>query len=498
MNEFTRNISEQERAIKRFLRDYLDKPKNEQTLNSILADIGGYYDADRSYIFEMDRERTVFNNTFEWCRDGVSAEIDNLQNISVDGLECWFEAFEEQGEFYISSLSEDHVPGSKTYQILEPQGIESLMAAPIMVNDAVVGFLGVDNPRKNIGDLMLLSVVAATCYSEITAIRMIDSDREEARKKLMDRMKIIQSLSEIYTSVYYIDLAENHFTELSSLSDVRAHIGAEGDAQERLVYFCRNMISPEFTDEMLKFADLSTLEERLGSRRIISKQYQSAIITDPRRGNWGQCCFIEGDRDEDGRLSHVIFATQSINETKIGELEAQRKLQETNAELTALLAAEKQYTAVIGAMSNVYFALYYIDLEENTFQELVSLDKIHHTLGEKGNAREALKRMTDALVGTSHKSLMRGFTDFDTIDARLGDKPIMIQEYVDQSGGWSRCGFIPVERDENGRNRTVLCALRGVTAEKEAMASQDNLIQALAIPYENIYAVNADTCQAVC
>ena len=498
MNEFTRNISEQERAIKRFLRDYLDKPKNEQTLNSILADIGGYYDADRSYIFEMDRERTVFNNTFEWCRDGVSAEIDNLQNISVDGLECWFEAFEEQGEFYISSLSEDHVPGSKTYQILEPQGIESLMAAPIMVNDAVVGFLGVDNPRKNIGDLMLLSVVAATCYSEITAIRMIDSDREEARKKLMDRMKIIQSLSEIYTSVYYIDLAENHFTELSSLSDVRAHIGAEGDAQERLVYFCRNMISPEFTDEMLKFADLSTLEERLGSRRIISKQYQSAIITDPRRGNWGQCCFIEGDRDEDGRLSHVIFATQSINETKIGELEAQRKLQETNAELTALLAAEKQYTAVIGAMSNVYFALYYIDLEENTFQELVSLDKIHHTLGEKGNAREALKRMTDALVGTSHKSLMRGFTDFDTIDARLGDKPIMIQEYVDQSGGWSRCGFIPVERDENGRNRTVLCALRGVTAEKEAMASQDNLIQALAIPYENIYAVNADTCEAVC
>ena len=498
MEEFTRKISEQEQAIKRFLRDYLDKPKDEQTLNSILADIGGYYDADRSYIFEMDRGRTVFSNTYEWCREGVSAEIDNLQNISVDGLECWFEAFEEQGEFYISSLSEDFVPGSKTYQILEPQGIESLMAAPIVVNDVVVGFLGVDNPRRNTGDLLLLSVVASTCYSEIATKRMIDSDREEISRKLTDRMKIIQSLSEIYTSVYYIDLAENHFTELASLSDVRAHIGAEGNAQERLTYFCRHMISPEFTDEMLAFVDLSTLEERLGSRRIISKQYQSTIITDPRRGNWGQCCFIEGDRDDDGRLSHVIFATQSINEIKIRELEAQQRLQETNEELTALLEAVKQYTAVIGAMSNVYFALYYIALEENTFQELVSLDKIHHTLGEKGNAREALQHMTDALVGASHKPLMRSFTDFDTIDARLGDKPIMIQEYVDQSGGWSRCGFIPVERDENGRNRTVLCALRAVTAEKEAMASQDNLIQALAIPYENIYAVNADTCEAVC
>ena len=60
---------------------------------------------------------------------------------------------------------------------------------------------------------------------------------------------------------------------------------------------------------------------------------------------------------------------------------------------------------IIGAMSNVYFALYYINLEENTFQELVSLDKIHHTLGEKGDAREALKHMTDELVGAAHKPL---------------------------------------------------------------------------------------------
>ena len=501
MNESTRNVSEQEQAIKRFLRDYLDKPKDEQTLNSILASIGGYYDADRSYIFEMDRERTVFNNTYEWCRDGVSPEIDNLQSISADGLECWFEAFEEQGEFYISSLSEDFVPGSKTYQILEPQGIESLMAAPIMVNDTVVGFLGVDNPRKKTNDLLLLSVAASTCYSEIATKRMIDSDREEISKKLVDRMKIIQSMSEIYTSAYYIDLATGYFTELTSVADVHTHIGASGDAQERLIYFCHNMVVPADKEELLVFVDLSTLNERLKNTRIVSKQYQSTLFSAPeteKATSWRECSFIECDRDASGRLAHVIFTTQSIHDAKVRELEAQKKLQETNEELTALLAAEKQYTAVIGAMSNVYFALYYIDLEENTFQELVSLDKIHHTLGEKGNAREALKRMTDELVGTEHKTLMRSFTDFDTIGVRLGDKSIMIQEYVDKDGGWSRCGFIPVERDGDGRNRTVLCALREVTAEKEAMASQDNLIQALAIPYENIYAVNADTCEAVC
>ena len=106
--------------------------------------------------------------------------------------------------------------------------------------------------------------------------------------------------------------------------------------------------------------------------------------------------------------------------------------------------------------------------------------------------------MTNELVADEYQAIMRGFTEFDTIGQRLGDKPIIIQEYIARTGGWTRCAIFPVERDQSGKNRTVLCTLRWVTAEKEEVASQDNLIQALAIPYENIYAVNAGTCEAVC
>lgn len=41
-------------------------------------------------------------------------------------------------------------------------------------------------------------------------------------------MKIIQSMSEIYTSVYYVDIAENRFTELASMDSVHEHIGSSG------------------------------------------------------------------------------------------------------------------------------------------------------------------------------------------------------------------------------------------------------------------------------
>ena len=63
---------------------------------------------------------------------------------------------------------------------------------------------------------------------------------------------------------------------------------------------------------------------------------------------------MEGGRDAQGRLSHVIFATQSIQEMKVRELEARQKLQETNEELTALLAEEKRHTSIIDALRNVF------------------------------------------------------------------------------------------------------------------------------------------------
>ena len=501
MNELMENVFQQERAIKGFLRHYLDKQKDGQTISRMLEELGEYYDGDRAYIFELNQDRTHASNTYEWCKEGVSPEIDNLQNIPLEGMECWFEEFEEKGEFFISSLQDNYNPSSKTYQIPEPQGIESLMAAPIIVDGSVNGFLGVDNPKRYTTDLLLLSVVASTCYSEMTSKRMMERRISTTSKELFDRTKVIQSLGEIYTSLYYIDLKTGGFSELTSVENVHAVIGASGSAQERLNYFCENMMTPEFREELLDFVDLSTLNRRMDQSRVISKQYRSTLFAvpgQPQNTTWRECSFIAGDRDEQGNLAHVIFTTQSIHEAKIKELESQEKLLETNRELNTILSAERQHTAIISALSNVFSALYYINLEENTLQDVLSLDNSHHMLGEKQDAGIALRHMIEQLVGPAYKSMMLAFTEVDTLDARLGQQSIMIQEFSEKHGGWIRCAIFPVERDSDGRNRTVLCTLRSVTAEKEKIESQDNLIQALAIPYENIYAVNEDTCEAAC
>lgn len=321
---------DREQAVKSFLREFMNKAKDEQTLSSILQHMGSYYDADRAYIFEANEERTSFSNTFEWCREGVAPEIENLQNIPVDGMECWFEAFNDEGEFYITSLSDDYHPGTKTYEILEPQGINSLMAAPITVGGEVVGFLGVDNPRERTDELLLLSVAASTCYSDLTTERQMRERMLETNQALMERVKIIQSLGEIYTSMYYISLNTGRFMELSSIDKVSAHIGTEGDAQDRLNHFCRHMAASSCCDELLDFVDLSTLRDRLKDTRVVTKEYQSTLFAGENEDlTWRECSFIEADRDESGQLSRIIFTTRLIlTQTRLPSTVRRRKREE--------------------------------------------------------------------------------------------------------------------------------------------------------------------------
>lgn len=177
-------------------------------------------------------------------------------------------------------------------------------------------------------------------HGTVSDITYYMEKKEKYKKDQRDRMKIIQSLGEIYSSMYYIDIDANNFIELSSVPEVQEIIGVSGNARERMKYFCSHLVAPEFQEEMMTFTDLSTLGDRLKETRIVTKQYRSTLFTILEREQeecWRQCCFIESSRNDEGRVTHVIFTTQSIHDTKIRELETQERLQKANKAKTDFL-----------------------------------------------------------------------------------------------------------------------------------------------------------------
>lgn len=136
---------------------------SNDAINRLLALIGEQLEVDRVYIFEYDFVRNTMSNTFEWCAEGVSREIDNLQEIPNEMLPDWVETH-LRGEVVsipdVDKLSVD----SPIRNVLEPQSIKTLVTLPLTLNNECLGFVGLDsvvNTRVwNNEELTLLHVLA--------------------------------------------------------------------------------------------------------------------------------------------------------------------------------------------------------------------------------------------------------------------------------------------------------------------------------------------------
>ena len=146
----------------------------KDAINRLFAIIGNYYKAGRTYLFEIDYKAQTTSNTYEWVEEGTTAELEHLQNVPMEAVQPFLDMFEEKGMFYISSIEADLSKDSSTYRILQAQGIESLLAVPVMEDNRVVGFLGVDDPKENIRDFDLLTSVLYFIRNDLEKRRVME------------------------------------------------------------------------------------------------------------------------------------------------------------------------------------------------------------------------------------------------------------------------------------------------------------------------------------
>lgn len=157
-----------------------------------LAQLGEYAGVDRVYIFEHEPTEDVVNNTFEWCNEGINPEIDNLQGIPFDAVPRWRARFDKNEHVYIPLVSEIADEYHVEKQILEPQGIISLLAIPMYYGENFIGFIGFDSVKKkriwsqeHIALLRLAGeIIAGSIFREHFEKQIIEARRiaEEANK----------------------------------------------------------------------------------------------------------------------------------------------------------------------------------------------------------------------------------------------------------------------------------------------------------------------------
>lgn len=121
--------------------------KVSESVNEALGKMALFVNADRAYTFDYDWEENVCNNIYEWCAEGISAEINNLQHVPLEMMQDWVENHKKGEPMYVPDVFS--LPHGAAREILEPQGIKSVLSFPMMIDDRCIGFVGFDSVRQH-------------------------------------------------------------------------------------------------------------------------------------------------------------------------------------------------------------------------------------------------------------------------------------------------------------------------------------------------------------
>ncbi|MBN2286732.1 MAG: PAS domain S-box protein [Tissierellales bacterium] len=123
---------------------YVQQENYEDSINDALKSLAEFVKADRVYIFQYDFENNTCSNTFEYCRRAISSEITNLQDVPLEGIMDWVGAHQTGEALYIPDVGK-LLKTNRVREILEPQGVKSLITIPLYMQEELYGFLGFDS-----------------------------------------------------------------------------------------------------------------------------------------------------------------------------------------------------------------------------------------------------------------------------------------------------------------------------------------------------------------
>lgn len=158
-------------------------PDHENAINTALEILGKATNVDRVYIFEnhVDKKTNelLMSQRFEWCKEGIGPQIGNplLQNLPYNHpyAKPLFERVKAE-EIYAGVVRQ---MSDAEKEILEPQGIKSIIIIPIYIGRKFWGFIGFDDcTTERIWSENEISILKAAAGSIGGLIGLVQAENE--------------------------------------------------------------------------------------------------------------------------------------------------------------------------------------------------------------------------------------------------------------------------------------------------------------------------------
>lgn len=423
-------------------------------INFMLKSLGEFTDADRAYVFETSENHTS-TNTYEWCAAGVTPQIRNLHDIPFESMPKWIEVFLHGENILIEDLEAYRESMPLEYELLKVQNVSTLIAFPISVHEKLIGFVGVDNPDMEKSNLLhrLLSLLGKYVGTMIK-----DHKNEQMRlevvasKSRLDyQLEMDEILRGAQIGIWTLEMDGVKAPRLHPNPTMCTLLGVSQEMSPEEVYqFWYHRIPPKYVPPVLDYI-----------QKVIHESYSEITYpwNHPLLGQiWIRC----------GGILYPDYQGNGIC------------IRGYHQDVTRNIENERKYQNLTAATSQIYHAIYHIDLIQDRIEKLAGANQNYTPTGVVTSATAQLNDILEKMVAPSHHEIMQYFFDLTTVNDRLHGKLFISREYPSPQGIWRRATFIVQNRDTDDDVTEILYVTQIIDDYKQKeLAYQQELVKAV-------------------
>lgn len=291
----------------------LSNPDHTRAINKVLGILGEATGVDRVYVFENSVDpitnELLMSQKFEWCAEGIQPQIDNplLQNLPYKHpyAEPLFRKT-INGEIY-SGIVKFMSQAEK--EILEPQGIKSILIIPIYIGKLFWGFIGFDDCTRDREWSEVEKAVLKTAAGSLGG--------------LIGLMQYERELSE--TNIFLSSILESSISISIITTDLNGIVKYWNSGAENLFgYKASEMIGQKLVGKIIDPNDSLTRERLfniIDTIKITNQTQVAEVVFYNKNGNqlWVNLT-ISPIRDSTGEVIGLSSLGEDITQRKITEL----------------------------------------------------------------------------------------------------------------------------------------------------------------------------------
>lgn len=156
-------------------------------------------------------------------------------------------------------------------------------------------------------------------------IGVITADREKKSADAYEHYKVmseenyaaLQGIARGFVSIHIFNLKTNIQHSVQSTPHIDKFILPEDGADVQIKKVMAGVAEKEYVDDLLKFVDFHTLQDRMKGKRMISHEFVG------KNQGWCMSSFIKIEEDSDGNMIRCLHAVQNIQDMKKREKDYQ-------------------------------------------------------------------------------------------------------------------------------------------------------------------------------